>query len=262
MFEIRRLRSKIIIQVILALLVIPFVLPLIQAVRSSLSGAGWGNYKAVFETGVIPTYFRNSALLAAGTISLVMVLTMLAAYGFAKLRIRGKEVYFWLLLAALTLPEVVLVVPLFVTATSLNLYDTLWAVILPLAALQTPFAILLARNFYEGIPNELIDSGRIDGASSWQVFWHIVLPLTKPIAAAIVVLTLIFSWNSYLLPMVLLQAPENQVVTLLPQFFVSAYTNDQTKVLAAAVVTALPAILTYLLLQKYFERGLSAGALK
>jgi raffinose/stachyose/melibiose transport system permease protein len=262
MFEIRRLSSKIVIQVVLALLVIPFVLPLVQAVRSSFSGAGWGNYKAVFETGVIPTYFRNSAILAAGTIAVVLCLTMLASYGFAKLRIAGKEVFFWLLLAALTLPEVVLVVPLFVTANALSLYDTLWAVMLPLAALQTPFTILLARNFYEGIPNELIEAGRIDGASVVQVFWHIVLPLTKPIMAAITVLTLIGAWNSYLLPMVLLQAPENQVVTLLPQFFVSAYTNDQTKVLAGAVITALPEILAYLLLQKYFERGLSAGALK
>jgi ABC-type glycerol-3-phosphate transport system permease component len=262
MFEIRRLSTKITLQVVLALLTIPFVLPLIEAVRSSLSGAGWGNYRAVFATGVIPTYFRNSALVAAGTIAVVYATSMLAAYGFAKLRIAGKEVYFWLLLAALTLPEVVLVVPLFVTASTLGVYDTLWAVILPLAALQTPFAILLARNFFSGVPGELLDAGRIDGANAWGVFWHIVLPLTKPIAAAIVVLTLINAWNSYLLPAVLLQDPGKQVVTLLPTFFVSMYAQDQTKVLAAAVITALPVIVAYLLLQKYFERGLVAGALK
>lgn len=262
MFEIRHLSTKVVLQVVLALLTIPFVLPLIQAVRASLSGAGWGNYRAVFATGVIPTYFRNSAILAASTIAIVYVVTMLAAFGFAKLRIAGKEIYFWLLLAALTLPEVVLVVPLFVTASTLGLYDTLLAVILPLAALQTPFTILLARNFFVGVPTELMEAGRLDGAGAWKIFWNIILPLTKPIAAAIVVLTLINSWNSYLLPLVLLQDPNKQVVTLLPQFFVSAYTNDQTKVLAAAVVTAAPVIIAYLLLQKYFERGLSAGALK
>ncbi|MDR1236730.1 MAG: ABC transporter permease subunit, partial [Propionibacteriaceae bacterium] len=94
------------------------------------------------------------------------------------------------------------------------------------------------------------------------IFWHIILPLTKPIASAVMVLTLINSWNSYLLPLVFLQDRANQVVTLLPQFFVGEYTNDQTKILAAAVMTALPEILAYVLMQKNFERGLAAGALK
>ena len=132
---------------------------------------------------------------------------MTASFGFSKLRIFGKEVYFWLMLAALTLPEVILLSPLFVTATQLHLYNTLTAVVLPLAALQLPFVILLTRNYFDGIPTELIDAGRIDGASVVQTFWHIVLPLTKPIASAVVVLTLINSWNSYLLPLVFLIRP-------------------------------------------------------
>ena len=102
----------------------------------------------------------------------------------------------------------------------------------------------------------------MDGAGIVQIFWRIVLPLTRPIAAAIVVLTLINSWNAYLLPMLMLNDPSKQVVTLLPSFFTSQYTNDQTGVLAAAVITAVPEILAYLSLQKYFERGLAAGALK
>jgi len=142
------------------------------------------------------------------------------------------------------------------------MYNTLFAVILPLAALQLPFAVLLARNFYDGIPSELIDAGRLDGASTAQVFWYVIMPLTKPIASAVVVLTLINTWNSYLLPLVFLQDRANQVVTLLPQFFIGQYSNDQTKILAAAVMTAVPTILAYVLMQKNFERGLSAGALK
>jgi raffinose/stachyose/melibiose transport system permease protein len=187
---------------------------------------------------------------------------MTAAFGFSKLRVRGKEIYFWLMIVALTLPEVILLSPLFVTFTKLQMYDTLFAVILPLTALQLPFAILLARNFYDGVPSELMDAGRIDGANVPQLFWHVVLPLTKPIASAIVVLTLINAWNSYLLPLVFLQDRSNQVVTLLPQFFIGQYSNDQTKILAAAVMTAIPTILAYVLMQKNFERGLSAGALK
>jgi raffinose/stachyose/melibiose transport system permease protein len=262
MFEIRRLSSKIILQVALLILTIPYLIPLIQMVVGSLKGAGFRNYQAVWDTGMVPTFFKNSALIAISVIALVYAVSMTAAFGFSKLRIAGKEVYFWLLLAALTLPEVVLLTPLFTTATTLGMFDTLWAVILPQAALQAPFTILLARNFYDGVPSELMEAGRIDGANVAQVFWHIVLPLTKPIAAAIVVLTLINAWNAYLLPLVMLQSPDNQVVTLLPQFFISEFANDQTKVLASAVITAVPEILAYVCLQKYFEKGLSAGALK
>ena len=262
MFEARRRSSRIALQVLVTVLTLPFLAPLIAMVQGSFAGQGVGNYKKVFATGVVGTYFRNSLLISAVTIAIVYVCTMLAAFGFAKLRIAGKEVWFWMLLAALTMPEAVLLTPLFVTASTFDMYNELIAVILPLAALQVPFTVLLARNFFAGIPTELLEAGRVDGAGIVQIFWRIVLPLTRPIAAAIVVLTLINSWNAYLLPMLMLNDPSKQVVTLLPSFFTSQYTNDQTGVLAAAVITAVPEILAYLSLQKYFERGLAAGALK
>lgn len=261
-FESKRLRTRIALQVLVTLLVLPYLYPLIVAVQGSLSGQGWGNYRAVFAVDAVPTFFRNSLLIAAGTIVIVYVCTTLAAFGFSKLYIRGKEVYFWLLLIALTLPEVVLLAPLFVTTIRLGLYDTHFAVILPLAALQIPFTVLLTRRFVDGIPSELLEAARVDGANTLRAFWHVILPLTRPITAAIVLLTLIGAWNSYLLPLLFLQDPAKQTVTLLPQFFVSQYTNDQTKVLAAAVITAIPEIVAYLCLQRLFERGLSAGAFK
>lgn len=262
MFELRRRRSRVGVQILATLLVIPYVAPLVFMVQGSLAGRGIGNYEKVFATGVVGTYFRNSLVIVSATIAVVYVCTMLAAFGFAKLRIGGREVWFWVLLAALTMPEAVLLTPLFVTASTFDMYNEMIAVILPLAALQVPFAVLLARNFFAGIPHELLEAGRMDGASVVRVFWHIVLPLTRPIASAIVVLTLINSWNAYLLPMLMLNDPQRQVVTLLPSYFISQYTNDQTGVLAAAVITAVPVILTYLLLQRNFERGIAAGALK
>jgi len=262
MFETRRLSSKIILQVVLTIMVIPFLLPLISMVQESLSGQGWGNYRAVWDTGVVPDFFRNSAIIAIGVIVIVYCLTMLAAYGFAKLHVWGREIYFWLMLAALTLPEVVLLTPMFTTATTLGVYNTYWAVILPLAALQVPFCVLLTRNFVNGIPNDLFDAARVDGANAARIFWNIVLPLTRPIAAAIIILTLIGAWNDYLLPLVFLQSPATQTITLLPSYFVSEFSNDQTKVAASAVITAIPEIIAYLCLQRLFERGLTAGALK
>ncbi len=262
MLEARSRHSQLVIQLIATLMVLPFLFPLIAAVQGSLSGLGIGNYQKVFNTGVVGTVFTNSAIISVFTITIVYVITMLAGFGFAKLRIAGKELWFWILLAALTMPEAVMLTPLFVMASTFDMYNELIAVILPLAALQVPFTVLLARNFFDGVPTELMEAGRVDGANVAQVFWSIVLPLTTPIAAAIIVLTLLSSWNTYLLPMLMLNEQSKQVVTLLPSFFISQYTNDQTGVLAAAVITAVPEIAAYLLLQKYFERGLAAGALK
>jgi multiple sugar transport system permease protein/raffinose/stachyose/melibiose transport system permease protein len=262
MFETRRLSSKIMLQVILTIMVIPFLFPLIAMVQESLSGQGWGNYKAVWATGVVPRFFLNSAIIALGVIIIVYCLTMLAAFGFSKLHVRWKEVFFWMMLAALTLPEVVLLTPLFSTAVHLGMYNTYYSVILPLAALQIPFAVLLTRNFVNSVPDELFDAARVDGANAAVIFWRIILPLTRPIAAAIIILTLIAAWNDYLLPLVFLQTPSTQTITLLPSYFVSEFSDDQTKVVASAVITAIPEIIAYLCLQRLFERGLTAGALK
>ena len=262
MFETRRLSSKIVLQVILTIMVLPFLFPLIAMVQESLAGQGWDNYRVVWDTGVVPEFFRNSAIIAAGVIIIVYALTMLAAFGFSKLHIRGREIYFWMMLAALTLPEVVLLTPLFSTAIRLGLYNTYFSVMLPLAALQIPFAVLLTRNFVNGIPDDLFDAARVDGASAGRIFWRIILPLTRPIAAAIIILTLIGAWNDYLLPLVFLQTSATETITLLPSYFVSEFSDDQTKVVASAVITAIPEIIAYLCLQRLFERGLTAGALK
>ena len=262
MLEVRTIKGKILLQIVLFLMTVPYVLPLVQMVLGSFGGRGFYNYQAVWETGVVPTFFRNSAIISAGVILLVYFFSMTAGFGFSKLRIFGKEVFFWLILVALTLPEVILLTPLFVTFQQLRMYNTFFAVILPQTALQMPFTILLTRNFLNGIPDELMEAAKIDGAGTVQMFWNIILPLTKPIASAVIVLTLINSWNAYLLPLLFLQSPDRQTVTLLPQFFQGEFTNDQTKILAAAVMTAIPEIAAYLCMQKNFERGMSAGALK
>jgi multiple sugar transport system permease protein/raffinose/stachyose/melibiose transport system permease protein len=262
MFEVRSRRARLLLQVVVTLLVLPFLFPLVAMVQGSLAGDGWGNYAAVLAVPGLWRFFVNTVVIAAGVIVIVYAVTMLAAYGFSKLHIRGREIYFWMLLACLTLPEVVLLAPLFTTAQAFGFFDTYWAVILPLAALQVPFAVLLTRNFVDGIPDELCEAARVDGANAFRGFVHLIIPLTRPIAAAILIFTLIGAWNNYLMPLVFLQSSEMQTITLVPQFFVGQFSNDQTKILASAVLTAIPEIVAYLCLQRLFERGLAAGALK
>jgi raffinose/stachyose/melibiose transport system permease protein len=262
MFEVRTRRGRIVLQLVTTLLVIPFLFPLVVMVKGAFAGQGVQNFRAVLGVPGFARFFANSVLISAAVIALVYVVTMMAAFGFAKLHIRFREVYFWMLLVCLTLPEVVLLAPLFATDLRLGLYDTYWAVILPLAALQVPFAVLLTRNFINGLPDELFEAARVDGANSFRGFIYLVIPLTRPIAAAIIIFTLIASWNDYLMPLVFLQSVEQQTITLVPQFFVGEFSNDQTKILASAVITAIPEVVAYLSLQRLFERGLSAGAIK
>lgn len=262
MLTVRTKLGKLVLQLVLTVLTLPFLLPLVAMVQGSLGGLGWGNYLAVLSVPELPLFFRNSVIIAAATIVIVYSVTMLAAFGFAKLNIRGREVIFWMMMVALTLPGVVLLTPLFATTTALGLYNTYWAVILPLTALQIPFAVLLSRNFANGIPDDLIDAARIDGASTVKAFWHVMLPLMRPIGAAVIIFTLIGAWNDYLFPLVFLVDPSTQTITQLPSFFVGQFSNDQTKVLASAVITAIPEVIAYLCLQRLFERGLAAGALK
>jgi raffinose/stachyose/melibiose transport system permease protein len=262
LFEVRTRTGRIILQLVATILILPYLFPLLVMIKGAFAGEGAKNFSTVLGVPGFGRFFVNSIIIAVVVIALVYAVTMMAAFGFAKLNIPFREVYFWLLLACLTLPEVVLLTPLFATDTKLGLYDTYWAVILPLAALQVPFAVLLTRNFINGLPDELFEAARVDGANSWRGFRYLVIPLTRPIAAAIIIFTLVAAWNDYLFPLVFLQSPDLQTITLVPQFFVGEFSNDQTKILASAVITAIPEVVAYLSLQRLFERGLSAGAIK
>ena len=263
MFGTQSRRARVGVTCLLAVMVIPFIIPLYTMVQGSLAGSRWGNYRTVLKLHGFWGYFRNSIIISAGTIALVYLLTMAASFGFSKLTIRGKELYFWLMMGALTMPEIVLLTPLVVTASKTGTSGTYWSVILPLVALQVPFTVLLARSYVDGIPDALFEAARIDGAGTWRQFWSLLVPLAKPMAVAIVVLVLINSWNSYLLPLVMLGGSNgHQVVTQLTNAFKAQYTDDQTKVLAGAVLAALPEILAYILMQRQFERGMTAGAIK
>jgi ABC-type glycerol-3-phosphate transport system permease component len=254
--------SRIILQIVVTLAVIPFAVPIYSMIAKSLEGEGWGNYRAVLAVPGFARFFINSGIIAAGSIVIIYTLTMLAAYGFSRLRIKNKEVFFWMMMAALTLPEVVLIAPLYATAVQLNLLGTFWSVILPIAALSIPFTVLIARGFVDGIPEPLFEAARLDGASSWRVFISILVPLARPMAVALIMLVLIGAWNAYLLPKMFLINDDMGVVTLLPEYFKRQYNDDIPKVLAAAMVTAIPTILAYIGMQKQFERGMAAGAIK
>lgn len=263
MFGRPTVRSRITSQVIVTLIILPFVLPLIAIIAESFNGAGFvDNYLAVLtKTPLLQSLF-NSMVIAAGVIVLVYVCTMLAGYAFGKMNFTGKRLVFNAILVGLVLPTIALVVPLFVFVSQFELFNNYLAVIVPLASTIVPFTLLLARNYLAAIPDEVLEAARIDGCNSFGTLVRIVLPLAKPITAVLIVWAFLQAWNEFFLPLLFLPDPSFGTVTTIPLYFTSTYGSDQPKIFAALVLISLPIVIAYLALQKFFEKGLSAGAIK
>lgn len=263
MLERSSARTRVLVQVIVTLIALPFALPLVAIVAKSFDGAGFvANYGAVLTKTPFVSSLRASALISLGTIAVVYVCTMLAAYAFAKMRFRGRGLLFNVVLGGLVLPGIALIVPLFVVVSRLNLFNNLLSVIVPLSAGIVPFTILLTRNYLSSVPDEVLEAARIDGCGSVRTLVRIVLPLAKPITAVVVVWAFLQSWNEFFLPLLFLQDPSLATVTTIPAYFTSTYGSDQPKIFAALVLICLPIVIAYLSLQKFFEKGLTAGAIK
>lgn len=255
--------TRLVAQVAATLLVIPFLLPLIAIVAESFQGEGFlKNYQAVLTQTPILQSALNSAIISAGVIVLVYACTMLAGYALGKMHFVGKKLIFNAILVGLVLPTIALVVPLFLIVQRLGLFNNFLAVIIPLAATVIPFTLLLTRNYLAAIPDEVLEASRIDGCSSFGTLVRIVLPLAKPISAVLIVWAFLQAWNEFFLPLLFMQDQALQTVTTIPLYFTSTYGSDQPKIFAALVLLSLPIVIAYLFLQKYFEKGLSAGAIK
>ncbi|SDS19607.1 carbohydrate ABC transporter permease [Jiangella sp. DSM 45060] len=263
MIELRRTGARAVLQAVTTFAIVPFLAPFVVMLGVASSGEGAvANFGAVLDRPELTRFALNSAVIAVLVVVITYVCTMTAAYALAKLRIRAREPIFYFLVAALTLPTAALTVPLFITVRSLGLYNNPLSVILPLAALQISFNVLLARQFIRGIPDELLEAADLDGASAFGAFRHIILPLSRPITAVILIWSFVGAWNEYLLPLIFLQDTNQQTLTLLPSYFASQFSADQTKIFAASCLIALPTVICYIAFQRYFERGLTAGALK
>ncbi|KQQ07348.1 carbohydrate ABC transporter permease [Rathayibacter sp. Leaf296] len=254
---------RVLCQLAAAAVAVPFLLPLIAIVATSFEGEGAAaNYLAVLTRTPFLRSLLNSLIISAGVIALVYVCTMLAAYAFAKLDLPVKGFLYSAVLIGLTLPTIALIVPLFAMVQQLDLFNTHIAVIVPLATTIIPFTLLLTRNYIEGIPEEILEAARLDGCTSFGALIRIVLPLAKPITAVLIVWSFLQAWNEFFLPLLFLPDPSLQTVTTVPLYFTSTYGSDQPKIFAALVLICLPIVIAYLSLQKFFERGLSAGAVK
>jgi raffinose/stachyose/melibiose transport system permease protein len=226
------------------------------------SSPHWENLKKAWTVGRFDRYLGNSVLYSATIVTGVVVLSCLAGYALAGLRLPHERFIFVGFLLGLMVPFQSLMIPLYYLLRDLHLLGTYFAMILPSIALGLPFGIFLMRAFFRGLPGELADAGRVDGGTEFQVFRQIMLPLARPGLATLAVFQFMATWNSFLIPLVFVQRDQLRPIALGVMFFSGRYTSDRGLIAAGVSISIIPIILVYLALQRQFIRGITAGALK
>jgi raffinose/stachyose/melibiose transport system permease protein len=223
---------------------------------------GAGSLAAAWDEGNFATYLRSSAIVTAAVVAISTVLSILAGYAFGLMRFRGEQVLFYAILLGLTIPMEAIVVPLYYDLRDVGLTDTYWALILPQAALSTAFGTFWMRAFFRSVPRSLIEAARLDGSSSWATLWRVVLPLGRPAVVTMVVLVFMWTWNEFLLALVMVSDESLRTAPLGLAFFQGRNTSDEALLAAGALIVAAPVAVVYLFLQRHFIRGMLSGAVK
>lgn len=204
----------------------------------------------------------NSLFIVIGTIVLLLVAASPAAFVLARISFPGREVVYNLYLFGLLFPGTVAALPLYLTIRQLHLLDNLWGIILPQVAFGLPTTILILRNFFRAIPQELEDAATIDGASRLRFFLQVLLPLSRPALAVVSVLAAVGSWNNFLLPLLVLTDQTQWTLPLAVTQFQQQFSTDWAAVLAFITLAMIPAVIIYLLAERQIVSGLTAGAVK
>ena len=217
------------------------------------------NYGHVLDVLPIPKFFVNSIAASTATTVFNVLVASMAAYPLAKLRFRGRDAIFYLLLATLIVPAQLTYIPSYLLARTFNYYDSLPAIILP--SLASAFNIFLMRQAFRGVPNELIDAARVDGAREWRIWLQIAMPLVRPTLATVAIFTFVTSWNDFLWPSLMLPTPDNKTLPVGLAALLSFFSSDFRSVAAGVTMTVVPILIFFVVLQRQFVRGLG-GALK
>jgi ABC-type glycerol-3-phosphate transport system permease component len=207
-------------------------------------------------------WMGNSAILAGGSVLLSTAVSCLGSYAIARMQFPGRQLLFSVSVALMAIPPVVMIVPLFVLYTRLDLISTYQGAILIYAGLVTPFSVYLLTTFFRTLPKELFEAARIDGAGDFLIFWRIVLPLSLPALLTLVVVNALYVWNDLLIAVLFLQDDAKRTLMAGISVFQGRYETQIPLVMAGMVIATAPMLILYIAFQKYFIRGLMAGAVK
>lgn len=222
----------------------------------------WQNYIDAWNIGNFGSLIGNSLLNVLGVVTLTLLVCAPAGYALAKIRFPGREWVFYAFIFGLTIPVQAVIIPLYQLLSNLGMINSLWGVTLAQVANGIPFGLFLMRSFFMGVPNELTEAAKIDGANHFQILWRVFLPLSQPALSALLIISALSTWNDFFLPLVMLISPGNQTLPLGLVRFASTYNTDFRLVFSGTVITFLPVIILYIFTQRRFTEGLTQGALK
>lgn len=260
---------------VLLVFVALWVLPVVWAAITSLRPEGeiatnptswWSNnftldaYRQVLRNSDLPTWYLNSFIIAALSAAFAVLVCSMAGFAVARLRFRGRALVGGVMLAGLMVPPQVLILPMFQEFSVAHLLNTYWAVILP--AIPTPVAVFVFASFFGGLPVELTESARLDGASWWRIYSRIYLPLCKPAIAAVTIFTFVWSWNNLLWPLLVLSSTKLMTIPVGLASVQSAFGIQYAQVMASAILGALPLLVVFLLFQRRIVEGIANTGIK
>ncbi|PID97875.1 MAG: sugar ABC transporter permease [Actinobacteria bacterium] len=255
---------------ILALFAAYALIPILRVLFLSLqpekidgeSGIHIENYAKAWEQGHFSDYMVNSLIIAVIVVSSALILSLASGYVLGILRPPGEIILFFLFLLGIMVPSEAIVLPLFFDLRRFGLIDTIWAIALPQIAQSLAFGTFWMRSFFRGVDPSMIEAARLDGAGNLRILWSVLIPVGLPVIVTQVVLTFMWTWNDFLIPLVMSPSGTMRTAPLGLAFFQGQYTQGTTLLAAGAVLVALPMVVLYLVLQRYFISGMTDGAVK
>ncbi len=268
--------KKVVLYVILILIAVIMAIPFIWMLSASIKSdrevfqmdpfvlipknPKWSNYAKIWTKIPMLTFVKNTVFLTIIVTFLQLFTSSFAAYAFAKLRFKFRNGLFLAYIATIAMPWQVYMVPQFLMMRSFGLNDKLLAMICLQAF--SAFGVFMMKQFYEGIPNELSEAARIDGMTEYQIYSHIMLPLSKPALSTLTIFTFVNTWNDYLGPLIYLKSESKKTIQLGLKMFISQYSSDYGLIMAGSVLSLIPVIIVFMCLQKYFVEGVASTGLK
>ncbi|QIN83461.1 ABC transporter permease subunit [Rubrobacter tropicus] len=261
---------------VLTLAAIVWLIPLLWALDTALkteadtttvpvtwippSGFTLESFWQILSAGNMLRWYFNSFLTSSIITLLVVLLGSLAAFGFSRVAFRGRRLLFLVIIAGLIIPPQILIVPLFAEMDALGFVDTYWGIILPQIA--APLSVFIFKQFFDGIPHELEDAARVDGASRFRIYWQIWMPLARPAIAAVAIFTFVISWNNFLWPFIIVTNTDMMTIPVGIATVQSSYGVRYADIMASAVLAGLPLIIVFLFFQRQIVQGVAGTGLK
>jgi raffinose/stachyose/melibiose transport system permease protein len=243
----------------------PLIMILDVALSPDLSGdaaGGVANFAGAWDQGRFGTYLRSSVLVSTITVVLATFLSIMSGYAFGTMRFPGRTLLFWAMLVGIMVPTEAIVVPLYFDLRTLDLTDTYVALILPQVAQSVAFGTFWMRAYFLSSSRDVVEAARIDGASHWQTLWRVLAPMGRPAIVTLTLLTFMWTWNEFLIPLVMVTSENLRTAPLGLAFFQGQYTSGVALLAAGAVIVALPVVVIYLFLQRHFIQGIVEGSTK